>query len=202
MASSTAAGPSGCWSRSSEHESDRSGQAAPFARRPGGVATASSLEKGASAARGLLKKVVPMADTQARQEADARTRIVLDTNVLVAAGFSRASASARILRAVREARLRIVWDERTLGETRHIVNRIPPLDWTEIRDLYDPGNRFAGPTDPDAFRVVEDPADRHFAALAHAADATLITNDDHLLCVRDRLDVRIHTPAEFARDHL
>lgn len=47
--------------------------------------------------------------------------------------------------------------------------------------LFRPEDRSTGLTQPDRFQVGGDPADRHFAALAHAAGGILITSDDHLL---------------------
>jgi predicted nucleic acid-binding protein len=44
---------------------------------------------------------------------------------------------------------------------------------------------------------VTDPDDRTFAALAHAAGAILISNDDDLLRHRDRLGVTVLTPSAF-----
>lgn len=126
-------------------------------------------------------------------------RIVVDTNAFVAAGFNPASASARILEAAREGRLALVWDEATRGETKHVLSRIPRLRWEDAETLFREENRFRGDTDPEAFGRVEDPADRKFAALAAAADAVLITSDDHLLAHAGALPCRIETPGAFAR---
>jgi len=40
-------------------------------------------------------------------------RVVIDTNVFVAAGFNAKSASARILAAVREGRFQLIWNRPT-----------------------------------------------------------------------------------------
>ena len=42
--------------------------------------------------------------------------VVLDTNVFVAAGFNPGSHSARLVEAVRDRRLRMIWDEATREE--------------------------------------------------------------------------------------
>ncbi len=44
--------------------------------------------------------------------------VVLDTNVFVAAGFNPGSHSARIVEAVRNGRLRMVWDNATQAENQ------------------------------------------------------------------------------------
>jgi len=123
-------------------------------------------------------------------------RAVFDTNVFVAAGFNPGSSSAELLRAVREGRIDMVWNEATRRETRSVLIRIPRLSWDICADLFRPESK-----GPDATRAevsfVEDPQDRKFAALALAARATLVSADDHLLTHRSRLDVA--RPAEFLR---
>jgi predicted nucleic acid-binding protein len=126
--------------------------------------------------------------------------VVLDTNVFVAAGFNPRSASAEILEAVRDGRLRMIWNDATRREIEHILGRIPPLRARSVSDVFLPDNRFAEPTHPERFGMVPDPDDRKFAALAAAAGATLITNDEHLLGFRDRLNLPILAPAEFRHE--
>jgi uncharacterized protein len=123
--------------------------------------------------------------------------IILDTNVFVAAGFNRNSASAKILRSVGRGELRMIWSDATRRETQMIVEKIPPLSWTEVSDLFRDEDRFTGNVDTDGFELVEDADDRKFAALSAASGATLITSDDDLLSVRDRLAVAVLTPSEF-----
>jgi predicted nucleic acid-binding protein len=124
-------------------------------------------------------------------------KVVLDTNVFVAAGFNSHSHAARILEAVRAGRLALVWNEETRSETQYIIKKIPPLAWSDFAPLFRQESRFDGTTEPDQFIEVSDPDDRKFAALALAADATLITQDDHLLAVREVLGAEVKTPREF-----
>lgn len=126
-----------------------------------------------------------------------RARLVLDTNVFVAAGFNPASSSARILDGARQGRWQIVWDEATRRETEKVLAQIPPLRRHEFSSLFREENRFTGPTYPQRFTAIADPDDLKFAALAAAARATLITNDEHLLSVRHQVDVDMATPGEF-----
>lgn len=123
--------------------------------------------------------------------------VVVDTNTFIAAGFSRRSASARIVEAVRAGKLCMVWNEATRGETRYIAEKIPPIRWGEFAGLFRDENRYDGETDERAFSHVPDRSDRKFAALAAATAATLITQDDHLLGNRAQADVDIATPREF-----
>ncbi|HEU4642486.1 MAG TPA: PIN domain-containing protein [Gemmatimonadaceae bacterium] len=123
--------------------------------------------------------------------------VVLDTNVLVAAGFNSRSASARIVDAVKRGRLRMMWNDDTRREIERILRQIPPLRSLDAARLFHPADRYALATHPERFAIVPDPEDRKFAALAHAAGAILVSNDEHLLSHRDRLDVRVLTPAAF-----
>jgi predicted nucleic acid-binding protein len=122
--------------------------------------------------------------------------IVLDTNVLVAAGFNPRSASAKIVEAVKQGQLRMVWNEATRREIERIMQQIPPLRAHAASDLFRPEAHYTAATYPERFALIPDPDDRKFAALAHAAGAILISNDDHLLRHRDRLDLTVLTPHE------
>jgi predicted nucleic acid-binding protein len=125
--------------------------------------------------------------------------VVLDTNVFVAAGFNPRSDSARLLRAVRDGRIRMVWDHATRAEIEHIVRQIPPLSWTSIADLFREELKFRCATDAGAFGYVPDPADRKFAALADAAQVPLVTSDADLLDSRAHATIPVLKPGDFAR---
>jgi predicted nucleic acid-binding protein len=123
--------------------------------------------------------------------------IVLDTNLFVAAGFNPYSSSAAILRAVENGAHTLVWNAATQAETRKIVTQIPRLSWDHFAGLFAPEHEYAAPTYPEDFVQVVDRDDRKFAALAAATASTLITNDDHLLAIRDTFPGAILTPREF-----
>ena len=130
-------------------------------------------------------------------------RIVIDTNVFVAAGFNGKSAAARILGAVREGRLQLVWNKPTRRETETILRRIPGLDWATVADLFRPEGEFTGPVDPDAFVMIEDRDDRKFVALSAAATRPLVTNDNHVLAQQRAVGIEILSPRAFvAREGL
>jgi predicted nucleic acid-binding protein len=124
-------------------------------------------------------------------------RIVIDTNVFVAAGFNPKSAAARILAAVREGRFQLIWNEPTRRETEMVLRRIPHLDWERVADLFQPEMEFTGPVDPESFILVPDPGDRKFAALSAAVQTPLVTNDNHLLSHRNIIGVDVLTPRAF-----
>lgn len=127
----------------------------------------------------------------------ALSSVVLDTNLFVAAGFNRGSHAARIIAAVRQRALTMVWNAATRDEIQYTLTRIPQRSWAEVADLFRPEDAFSGPTDPDRFISVPDPADRVFAALAEAAGAILVTNDVHLLKHQEQLSVPVLTPRAF-----
>lgn len=136
--------------------------------------------------------------------------VVLDTNVFVGAGFRPESSSAEIVRAVREGRLRMPWTEATREEIESVLRRIPPLSWTDVKELFRGAGRVAEDPDPrdeahpsgeDPTPIdvswIPDPSDRQFAALAKRTGAVLVSSDRHLLEGRERADVPIRTPGEF-----
>lgn len=133
----------------------------------------------------------------ARRSHNEASPVVLDTNVFVAAAFNPRSRAARVLDAVRDGRLRLIWDEATRRETRRILELIPPISWEPFADLFHDEDRHRGAVNPEWFGHVSDPDDRKFGALAYAAGAALITQDDDLLKVRSGVGVPILTPAEF-----
>jgi predicted nucleic acid-binding protein len=123
--------------------------------------------------------------------------IILDTNVFVGAGFNPKSHSARLVDAVRNGHLRLVWNEPTRRETERILRQIPRLAWAQFAPLFREEDQFQGETHPEEFDYVPDPADRKFAALADASTVPLVTSDMDLLQGRERASVPILTPAEF-----
>jgi predicted nucleic acid-binding protein len=125
------------------------------------------------------------------------SRIVVDTNVFVAAGFNPRSAAARILTAVREGRFQLIWNEPTRRETEMIMRQIPHLDWERVADLFQAETEFLGPVYPESFVLVTDPQDRKFAALSVAAQTPLVTNDNHLLPHKNSIGIDVLTPRAF-----
>jgi predicted nucleic acid-binding protein len=123
--------------------------------------------------------------------------IVVDTNVVVAAGFNSQSASGRIVAAIWEGCFQLVWNEPTRDETEMILRRIPRLSWEKFADLFRPEGEFLGFVDPDNFGFIADPDDRKFAALSAAAKAPLVTNEHHLLAHRNIIGVDVLTPRAF-----
>jgi uncharacterized protein len=126
------------------------------------------------------------------------TRVVLDTNVLVAAAYNPASASRRLVEACLAGELTAVLSPALLGEYEFILARAarrhPYLD--RLRLLLEG----AEPVHPEQTpRVVpEDPDDDKLVAAALASGAVLITNDAHLLSVAGHQGLRVLRPADLS----
>ena len=87
----------------------------------------------------------------------SKCRLVLDTNVFVAAGFEPKSASARLLEALRQGRCRIIWHRTTQRETERVLRRIPPLGWQRFAALFWPEEEHPAELDLTPFDAIEDP---------------------------------------------
>lgn len=109
--------------------------------------------------------------------------VVLDTNIFVGGGFNPGSASARLMAAVRAGELRMIWSDETRAETRRILEKIPPLDWEAVEELFREEDRVEVQVDlgDPRWGGIPDEEDRKFAALAVEGGAVLITSDAHLL---------------------
>jgi uncharacterized protein len=98
---------------------------------------------------------------------------------------------------VKQGQVRMVWNDATRREIHHILQQIPPLRACPVAGLFGPADRITAATHPEQFSFIPDPDDRKFAALAQAAGAILISNDEHLLRYRNRMDVSVLTPRAF-----
>lgn len=134
-----------------------------------------------------------------QERPDSLKTVVLDTNIFVAAGFNPGSHAARILHVVRGGDVRMVWHETTRREIRYVLGRIPPLHGFSVEDLFRRETEYRQLIHPEQYRMVPDPDDRKFIALAHASGAVLISRDEHLLQQRAQTDVPILTASEYWR---
>jgi predicted nucleic acid-binding protein len=125
------------------------------------------------------------------------TRVVVDTNVLVGAAYNPGSASARVVAACLDGRLRAVVSPAVRGEYEHILPRAVRVPGWEDRLA-----RFlasAVEVEPEGVgRVVAaDPADDALFAAAVAGGArAVVTNDRPVLAVGSYRGVAVIRPAE------
>jgi putative PIN family toxin of toxin-antitoxin system len=128
-------------------------------------------------------------------------RVVLDANVIISALLSRSGSPAVVLRAWQAGRFELIVSELLLAELERAF-AYPKLrrriSADEAEALTSWLRRFAtvapDPGAPPPLRSA-DPGDDYLLALASAEDALVVSGDDHLLSLRDRLP--IYTPASF-----
>ncbi len=124
------------------------------------------------------------------------SRVVLDTNVLVAAAYNPASASRRVVEACLGGNLTAVLSPALRREYEFVLARAargrPYAD--AIHRLLDRAEVVEPAQTP---RVVpDDPEDDKLVAAALAAGATLVTNDAHLLAVAGHKGLQVARPAD------
>ncbi len=128
-------------------------------------------------------------------------RAVLDVNVFVSALFSPAGAPARLILAWRRGQFELVVSPLLLEELARAL-RYPKL---ERYITADEAAKFVARLSREAEMVDDasvtppihsiDPGDDYVIGLAMAANAVLVSGDDHLLSLSD--DLPIHPPVPF-----
>jgi putative PIN family toxin of toxin-antitoxin system len=126
----------------------------------------------------------------------AVTRVVLDTNVLVAAAYNPRSASRHVVEACLDGELLPVLSRAIRREYEFILDRAargrPYLD--QIHQVLDSAEVIEPAQTP---RVVpDDPEDDKLVAAALAAGAVLVTNDAHLLALVGHEGLKVVRPAD------
>jgi predicted nucleic acid-binding protein len=95
----------------------------------------------------------------------------------------------------------LVWNEATRRETQRMISKIPRLSWGRFSPLFKEQNEHKRDVAVDAYQFVEDPDDRKFAALGNETNSIIITNDQHLLSQRERLQAPVMTPSAFTEQY-
>jgi putative PIN family toxin of toxin-antitoxin system len=122
-------------------------------------------------------------------------RVVLDTNVLVAAAYNPGSASRRVVEACLSVELTAVLSPALRREYEFVLARaVRGQTYLEqIRRLLESAEVVDPAQTP---RVVpDDPEDDKLVATALAAGAVLVTNDTHLLAIAGHEGLRVVRPA-------
>jgi putative PIN family toxin of toxin-antitoxin system len=125
-------------------------------------------------------------------------RVVLDTNVLVAAAYAPQSASRRIVEACLDGQLVAVASRAIKGEYELILARAVRVEGYQDRlDQFLEGLELVEPTESPRL-VPDDPEDDKFLAAAAASDAGwIVTNDRHLLALDPHGPIRIVASGRF-----
>jgi putative PIN family toxin of toxin-antitoxin system len=124
------------------------------------------------------------------------TRIVLDTNVLVAAAYNPGSASRRVVEACLKGERTAVLSPALRREYEFVLSRA--ARGQPYRERLQQLLEKAEVVLPDsAPRVVpEDPDDDKLVAAARAAGAALVTNDAHLLALAGHEGLKVVRPVD------
>jgi uncharacterized protein len=126
-----------------------------------------------------------------------KPRLVLDTNVLIAAVVSRGGSAAKIVRLWREGRLDLLYTQETLAEARTVVGQT----WVErvggrdgpgqlLAELEEKGVRIEGT--PRLNLTLRHPGDRRLIEAAVAGNADfVVTSDREVLAMGEFMGVRM-----------
>lgn len=134
-------------------------------------------------------------------------RIVIDTNVAIS-GLLWYGAPNQILKWAREGLLKIVSCEETTAELRRIIEyekftqRLSVLGFSQAEVLAYFMNLVFHVPSPEFIpeKILEDPFDNFFLALASENTARLIVSGDkHLLTLEEYSGIQIVTPSEACR---
>ena len=125
-------------------------------------------------------------------------RVVLDTNVLVAAAYAPASASRQIVEACLRGELAAIESEETIREHRYILGRAVRTGAYQGRlEQFLSSSTLVAP-ERTPRHVPDDAEDDKFLAAALAGRAEwIVTNDHHLLALDPYWEIRIARPGEF-----
>jgi len=128
----------------------------------------------------------------------AKTKVVLDTNVLVAAHFNPGSASNRILELCQKKKLVLVLTPHILKEFSLIMRNISARKGFRRRMEKIISQAILVKKAPRINIVVEDPEDNKFLSCALAGKADyIITSDRHLLVLKKFRGIKIVKPVQF-----
>ena len=126
-------------------------------------------------------------------------RIVLDTNLLIAGRWNKNSSSARILDLCILGELQAVYTSQIKDENMFILGKVkPPKDYLDkVHEFYRKSEKV---TAGEKISACPDPSDNRFleAAIAGKADY-VITNDHHLLDLKEYESIKMIRPGTFTR---
>lgn len=127
-------------------------------------------------------------------------KIVIDTNLLVAAFFNKKSASFKILKEGTEGKIKILWTESIKREGEKILSNIQhSLSSSSGEGLLDKVFKKENKIEkaPRVDFIKEDPTDNKFLACALKGEAQMIvTNDRHLLKIKKFKEIPTLTPIQ------
>ncbi|MFA5797471.1 MAG: putative toxin-antitoxin system toxin component, PIN family [Candidatus Woesearchaeota archaeon] len=127
--------------------------------------------------------------------------VVLDTNIFISGIFWKGD-SYKILCLWDEGRIQLIISQEIISEIFRVLSDFKVRLSEELQDAWITRIREYGVVvDPkERFHIVSDPADDKFIDVAIAGNASyIISNDKHLLTLKQFKGVRILTPKEFLK---
>jgi len=140
-------------------------------------------------------------EPSSRHPAPALVRVVADPNVLVSAAVTPSGVCAQLLSKLLESSLEIVASPLLLDEVERVLRRprfdllAPALRMSYVEYLHRIARIEEDPPASGSPLVATDPGDDYLIALAAANAALLVSGDEHLLTLADR--VPVCSPAAF-----
>jgi len=130
-------------------------------------------------------------------------RVVLDTNVLIAAGYAPDSASRRIVDACLSGKLRATLSPAVRREYEQILSKaLRRAEYRpQLQEFMEEAEEVVPQNTPRA--VPDDPEDDKLLAAAVVGRAgALVSNDEHLLQLNPYEGISILTPGQFVAEFL
>ena len=125
------------------------------------------------------------------------SRLVIDTNLLVAAAYNPKSASQRILNSIESGEFTMIVSPDIVREYESVLRQAVRMEAGRVR-VWKAIQQHESVTPVEAPRVTEDPSDDKFLAAAVAARAdAIISSDKHLLDVHPHEGIPILRPTQF-----
>jgi len=125
-------------------------------------------------------------------------KVVVDTNLFIAAYFNRRSASAEVVELAGEDKIRLVWSDLLKKEMDLILGNVKasPKFLNKIQNVLEKGIKVSP---KEKLKIVkDDPEDNKLLECAQETEADyILTNDHHLLEIGEFKSTKIIRPKEF-----
>ncbi|MFH1776569.1 MAG: putative toxin-antitoxin system toxin component, PIN family [Candidatus Omnitrophota bacterium] len=129
-----------------------------------------------------------------------RPKLVIDTNLFVAAYWNRKSASARIIKGILEGKYRFFYTAPIKQEAEHILGRIKinKVYREKIKELFKKGKKLR-PVEKFGY-IKDDYYNNKYLDAANAAKADyIISSDKHLTRLKKFKNIPILIPTQFIK---
>jgi putative PIN family toxin of toxin-antitoxin system len=128
------------------------------------------------------------------------TRVVIDTNLIIAGRWSAGSDSAKILELCLDGKILPVFSEKTRNENMWILEKVKPSpEYLQKVKVFFTKAEYVMPT--QRIDICSDKSDNLYFEAALAGGARfIITNDRHLLEHNGYMGVKVLRPGEFLKE--